>query len=84
MERHFLSLPEDRERGFDELRFYAERFNTVEVNSTFYGQPRPNVTLGWVRRTPADFDFSIKLYPEVHASRAADGSRSSIAPGDAR
>ena len=26
--------------GFDELRFYAEHFNTVEVNSTFYGQPR--------------------------------------------
>lgn len=58
----FYPLPEDRERGFDELRFYAERFNTVEVNSTFYGQPRPNVTLGWVRRTPDNFDFSIKLY----------------------
>lgn len=58
----FYPLPEDRERGFDELRFYAERFNTVEVNSTFYGQPRANVTLGWVRRTPADFDFSIKLH----------------------
>ena len=35
----FYPLPEDRERGFDELRFYSERFNTVEVNSTFYGQP---------------------------------------------
>ena len=58
----FYPLPEDRERGFDELRFYSERFNTVEVNSTFYGQPRPNVTLGWARRTPDDFDFSIKLY----------------------
>lgn len=58
----FYPLPEDRERGFDELRFYAERFNTVEVNSTFYGQPRAQVTLGWVRRTPADFDFSIKLH----------------------
>ena len=58
----FYPLPEDRERGFDELRFYAERFNTVEVNSTFYGQPRPNVTLGWVRRTPADFEFSLKLF----------------------
>src|SRR5687767_15311286 len=64
----FYPLPEDRERGFDELRFYAERFNTVEVNSTFYGQPRPNVTLGWVRRTPDDFDFSIKLRSEEHTS----------------
>ena len=30
--------------GFDELRFYAEHFDTVEVNSTFYGQPRAEVT----------------------------------------
>ena len=27
----FYPLPEDRERGFDELRFYAERFNTEIV-----------------------------------------------------
>jgi len=36
----FYPPKEDRQRGFDELRFYSERFNTVEVNSTFYGQPR--------------------------------------------
>ena len=33
-----------RAKGFDELSFYAEHFNTVEVNSTFYGQPRAEVT----------------------------------------
>lgn len=85
----FYPLPEDRERGFDELRFYAERFNTVEVNSTFYGQPRPNVTLGWVRRTPGDFDFSIKLYQKfTHpgmALRQAQGHPDpSRAPGSSR
>ena len=58
----FYPLPEDRERGFDELRFYSERFNTVEVNSTFYGQPRANATLGWVKRTPAGFEFAVKLF----------------------
>jgi uncharacterized protein YecE (DUF72 family) len=47
---------------FDELRFYAEHFNTVEVNTTFYGQPRAEVTRGWAGRTPAGFDFSLKLY----------------------
>lgn len=51
-----------RSKGFDELAFYAERFDTVEVNSTFYGQPRPEVTQGWVRRTPPGFEFSVKLY----------------------
>ena len=58
----FYPLPEDRERGFDELRFYSERFNTVEINSTFYGQPRANAALGWVKRTPKDFEFTVKLY----------------------
>ena len=47
---------------FDELRFYAEHFATVEVNTTFYGQPRAEVTRGWAERTPAGFDFSLKLY----------------------
>jgi uncharacterized protein YecE (DUF72 family) len=51
-----------RSKGFDELTFYAEHFNTVEVNSTFYGQPRAEVCRGWAQRTPAGFEFSIKLY----------------------
>jgi uncharacterized protein YecE (DUF72 family) len=69
----FYPLPEDRQRGFDELSFYAERFNAVEVNSTFYGQPRANVTLGWARRTPADFEFAVKLYQKfTHPNMAHD------------
>jgi uncharacterized protein YecE (DUF72 family) len=48
--------------GFDELRFYAEHFDTVEVNSTFYGQPRADVTRTWVERTYPGFEFSLKLY----------------------
>ena len=69
----FYPLPEDRERGFDELRFYAERFNTVEVNSTFYGQPRANVSLNWVKRTPEDFQFAIKLYQKfTHPGMTVD------------
>jgi uncharacterized protein YecE (DUF72 family) len=48
--------------GFDELRFYADHFDTVEVNSTFYGQPRAEVARTWVERTPPGFEFSLKLY----------------------
>ena len=51
-----------RPKGFDELAFYAEHFDTVEVNSTFYGQPRAEVCRGWVQRTPPGFEFSLKLY----------------------
>jgi uncharacterized protein YecE (DUF72 family) len=47
---------------FDELRFYADHFDTVEVNSTFYGQPRAAVTRSWAQKTPRHFEFSVKLY----------------------
>ena len=51
-----------RPRGFDELAYYAEHFDTVEVNSSFYRTPDPGVTTRWVERTPSDFLFSLKLY----------------------
>ena len=35
-----IFYPTPRPRGFDELAFYAEHFDTVEVNSTFYRSPR--------------------------------------------
>jgi uncharacterized protein YecE (DUF72 family) len=52
----------DGTRDFDELRYYAEHFDTVEVNSTFYGQPRAEVSRTWVDRTHPGFNFSVKLY----------------------
>lgn len=51
-----------RPKGFDELAYYAEHFDTVEVNSTFYGQPRATVSKSWAERTPAGFEFAVKLY----------------------
>jgi len=80
----FYPRPEDRPRGFDELRFYAERFNTVEINSTFYGQPRATVSLGWVRRTPPGFEFSVKLFQKfTHPATATDRTPVSSADVDA-
>lgn len=49
-------------KGFDDLAFYAEHFDTVEVNSSFYRVPSIDSTKAWARRTPQDFDFSLKLY----------------------
>jgi uncharacterized protein YecE (DUF72 family) len=65
-----------REKHFDELAYYAEHFDTVEVNSTFYGQPRADVTRAWADRTPGGFEFSIKLYqkfthPGMYRKRVA-------------
>src|SRR5687768_3400678 len=80
----FYPPPEQRGPGFDELRFYAERFNTVEVNSTFYGQPRANVSEGWAKRTPPGFEFSVKLYQKfTHPKMTTDHSPVSSADIDA-
>jgi uncharacterized protein YecE (DUF72 family) len=66
--------PSPRPRGFDELAYYAEHFDTVEVNSTFYRSPEPATSAAWVRRTPAGFGFAVKLYqkfthPEMFIER---------------
>ena len=47
---------------FDELAFYAEHFDTVEVNSTFYRVPAVDAVRTWAARTPAGFEFALKLY----------------------
>lgn len=66
--------PKPRPKAFDELAFYARFFDTVEINTTFYGQPRPDVFAQWVARTPPGFLFSAKLYqqfthPRLFAAR---------------
>jgi uncharacterized protein YecE (DUF72 family) len=53
--------------------FYSERFDTVEINTTFYGQPRAEIAREWAARTPARFDFALKLYQKfTHPRMFAD------------
>jgi uncharacterized protein YecE (DUF72 family) len=56
--------PGTKTRGgkFDDLAFYAEHFDTVEVNSTFYRIPTAATAESWARRTPPHFEFSLKLF----------------------
>jgi uncharacterized protein YecE (DUF72 family) len=66
--------PARRPRGFDELRYYAEHFDTVEVNSTFYRMPEAAQTKRWIERTGPDFLFSVKLFqkfthPDMYLAR---------------
>lgn len=42
------------------LAFYADRFNTVEVNYTFYRMPTQALLEGWARGTPDGFRFTLK------------------------
>ena len=43
------------------LRVYAKRFETVEVNATFYRLPRRDTVARWVVQSPADFTFAVKV-----------------------
>ena len=44
------------------LRYYAEQFPIVEVDSTYYFPPSERNTVLWIERTPTDFTFNIKAY----------------------
>jgi len=85
----YPAQPSRRPRGtpkFDELAFYAEHFNTVEVNSSFYRVPAVAAVKKWAERTPADFEFSLKLYqkfthPDMFA-KATGGDPSRLGSKD--
>ncbi len=44
------------------LRFYASRFDTVEVDSTYYAIPEETAAWKWVARTQKGFLFNVKVY----------------------
>ncbi|HXA10141.1 MAG TPA: DUF72 domain-containing protein [Chthoniobacterales bacterium] len=46
----------------DRLPWYAEHFEMVEVNSTFYAVPEVRLVERWVRATPNEFVFDVKLH----------------------
>ena len=48
----------------DYLSFYATQFDTVEIDSTFYGTPSPSTVRDWYSKTPPGFIFAAKV-PQV-------------------
>jgi len=55
------------------LSFYAEHFETVELNSTFYRLPRREAVARWVKQTPAEFVFAVKVSRYLtHVNRLRD------------
>jgi uncharacterized protein YecE (DUF72 family) len=45
----------------DFLRYYAQHFNSVEVDSTFYRTPSKGTVQGWDKKTPQGFVFAAKV-----------------------
>ena len=57
----------------DRLAWYAGRFDTCEINSSFYGLPRAATVAGWAKQVPADFRFAWKVSRFVtHNKKLAD------------
>jgi uncharacterized protein YecE (DUF72 family) len=46
----------------ERLGWYAQHFELVEVNSTFYSVPEPRMVERWCAATPDDFTFDVKLH----------------------
>jgi len=57
----------------ESLQLYADRFPTVEVNTTFYRLPRRSMVEGWAAHTPQDFVFAVKVSRYLtHIKRLTD------------
>jgi uncharacterized protein YecE (DUF72 family) len=48
-------------RPADYLSYYAEHFDTVEIDSTFYATPNVSVVRSWNAKTPEGFIFAAKV-----------------------
>ena len=51
----------DNSENRDWLPLYARVFDTVEIDSTFYGTPRESAVQNWSRTTPDNFVFCAKV-----------------------
>ena len=58
--------PDNIAKKADErLRFYAERFNLVENDASYYALPDPKQAQLWVERTPKDFTMNFKAFATI-------------------
>ena len=59
------------------LRYYGERFRSVEINNTFYRMPTASVLEAWAKEVPADFKFVLKASQRItHHQRLKDADDS--------
>jgi uncharacterized protein YecE (DUF72 family) len=69
--------PTPKPRGFDPLRYLAGLVDVIEINSTFYGAPKPATSKRWVERV-ADletFRYTAKLWRRFTHERTTPWTR---------
>ena len=47
------------------LAYYADRFDTVEINYSFYRKPTPKLLQGWSSQVPPRFRFGLKCWNRI-------------------
>jgi uncharacterized protein YecE (DUF72 family) len=59
-----IVYPQPKPPHFDQLGYISQLFDTVEINSSFYGPPLPRTTASWVKRVKdnKNFRFTAKLW----------------------
>jgi len=70
--------PPSAKTAEDRLRFYAQHFKTVEVDSSYYALPSEKNARLWAERTPDDFVFNLKAFAML-TQHPADTARLPIA-----
>jgi uncharacterized protein YecE (DUF72 family) len=63
----------------DFLSYYATKFDTVEVDSTYYRTPSPATVNGWAQKTPDGFLFAAKVPQTITHEKVLTGSEAEFA-----
>jgi len=76
-----IVYPLPKPKKFDQLAYIANYFDTVEINSTFYGPARATTVESWVRRVEhnPDFRFTAKLHQRFTHQRKTAWTEAEVA-----
>jgi len=68
----------------DELAYYSQQFNSIELNATYYNTPSKEQVSIWNKKTPANFKFFPKIPQSIsHYSRLLNTNEKVLAFTDA-
>jgi uncharacterized protein YecE (DUF72 family) len=69
-----IVYPHRKARGFHEAAYLAQFLDTIEINTSFYSPPRPEVVKTWIARIAfnPNFKFTAKLWKRFTHERSAN------------
>ncbi len=60
------------------LRYYGERFQTVEINNTFYRMPTETLLANWAKEVPEHFAFVLKASQRITHQQRLKGCEENV------